>query len=93
MVNVIKADSGVFFITFDLVEEALYACEKGNQIEFGSTSQSISSQYPRGQLEGNQYSATFGSFLNQVPPSLYVGPLEQLYNIATEQGGHPPVLS
>jgi len=96
VVSVIKGDSGVFFITLDSVEAALYAIEKGNQMEFGSTRinvASISSQYPRGQQEKNQLSSSSGSYLNQVPPSQYVGPLEQLYNIATKQGWGNPQFS
>ena len=96
VVNVIKGDSGVFFITLDSVEAALYAIQKGNQLEFGSTRinvASISSQYPTGLMEGKPFAATSGSFFSQVPPSLYVGPLEQLYNIATKQGWGNPQFS
>ena len=32
VLNVIQGDSGVLFITFDLVEAAIYAVEKGNQM-------------------------------------------------------------
>jgi len=97
VMDVIKGDSGVFFLTLDTHEAALYAVEKGHQMEFGPTRINvapISSQYsPKGQMEGNQYTTTAGSFLNQVPPSLFVGPLEQLYNITSKQNWGNPQFS
>jgi len=99
VMNVIKGDSGVFFITLDSHEAALYAVEKGHQMEFGPTRINvapISSQYsPKGQTEGNPYTTTTtaGSFVNQVPPSMFVGPLEQLYNITSKQNWGNPQFS
>jgi len=96
VVDVTKGDSGVFYVTLDTLEAANYAVEKGNQMELGTTRinvTSITSQHPRGQMESNQYTATAESFLNQVPPTPFVGPLEQLFNIATKQGWGIPQFS
>ena len=96
VVDVIKGDSAFFFITFDSRQAAFYAVEKGNQMEFGPNRINvtpISCQYTSSQLEGNQNAPTSASFLNQVPSSLVVGPLEQLYNITTKQGWGSPQFS
>ena len=98
VVNVIKGESGVFFITLDTHEAALYAVEKGNQMEFGGTRikvAPISSQFPGGvkKLEMNQNTVNSGSFLNQIPPSPFVGPLEQLFIITSKQNWGNPQFS
>jgi len=88
VVDIIKGDPGAFLVTLDSPEAAFYAVERGHQMELGSTRinvASISNQDPRRHQEGNQFTASSGSFLNQVPPSLFVGPLEQLFNITTKQ--------
>ena len=96
VVDVIKGDFGFIFITFNSRQAALHAVERGNQMEFGPKRMNvtpISCQYTSSQLEGNQNAQTSGSFLSQVPSSLFVGPLEQLYKITTKQGWGIPQFS
>ena len=81
---------GIFLITFNTLEAALYAVEKGHKAEFGGTRiNAISFQGKRTSSQLEDIKATThsvgGSYLSQVPPSPYVGPLDQLHNIIERQ--------